>query len=110
MGLEPLTIGILATVCLGGVAFVIMPYVTGEVRAERRQALLVNRTDARDQAAAQRSAASRREQVTKGLKELEQKQAANKKVDLATRIQQAGNPGPTGAITRKAPRWRWSLP
>jgi tight adherence protein B len=87
---EPLLIGILAMVCLGGLALVAMPYLTGEVRAEKRQAQFTNRAEMREQAAAQRAAASRRDQVTKGLKELEQRQAANKKTDLMTRIQRAG--------------------
>jgi tight adherence protein B len=89
MVLSPLLIGILAATCLGGIAFAIMPYLSGEVRAEKRKDLLVNREAARESAAVQRSAASRREQISKSLKELEQRQT-KKRVDLATRLLQAG--------------------
>jgi tight adherence protein B len=90
MALGPLLIGILATICLGGIALVILPYLSGEVRAERRQDQFVNRVVARENAAVQRTAASRREQVSKSLKDLDQRQSKKKKVDLATRITQAG--------------------
>lgn len=90
MALSPLLIGLLATVCLGGIAFAIMPYLSGEVRAEKRQDQLVNRAAARENAAVQRSAASRREQVSASLKEVEQRQSKKKRVDLGTRILQAG--------------------
>jgi tight adherence protein B len=90
MALAPLLIGILFAISLGGIAFAVMPYFTGEVRAEKRQDLLVNRTEARESATVQRTAANRREQVTKSLKELEQRQSTTKKVNLMTRIVQAG--------------------
>ena len=89
MALSPLLIGLLAAVCLGGLAFAAMPYLSGEVRAERRQDQFVNRAP-REIAVAQRSAASRREQVAQSLKDLDQRQAAKNKVDLQTRIAQAG--------------------
>ena len=87
---SPLFIGVLAAVCLGGIALVILPYLSGEVRAEKRKDQFLNREAARENAAVQRSAASRREQVSRSLKELEQRQQKNKKVDLATRLLQAG--------------------
>jgi tight adherence protein B len=90
MALGPLLVGILFAISLGGIAFAVMPYFTGEVRAEKRQDLLINRTEARESAAVQRTAANRREQVTKSLKELEQRQTTTKKVNLTTRIVQAG--------------------
>jgi tight adherence protein B len=90
MELGPLLIGILAAVSLGGIAFALMPYLSGEVRAEQRQDQLTNRVAARENASVQRTAASRREQVSKSLKELEQRQSARTRVDLATRIMQAG--------------------
>jgi tight adherence protein B len=89
MALSPLLIGVLAAVCLGGLAFAAMPYLSGEVRAERRQDQFVNRAP-REIAVAQRSVASRREQVAQSLKDLDQRQAAKNKVDLQTRIAQAG--------------------
>jgi tight adherence protein B len=90
MALGPLLIGILAAVSLGGIAFSLMPYLSGEVRAERRMDQFVNREAMREGAAVQRTAASRREQVAKSLKELEQRQQKKHKVDLATRLLQAG--------------------
>ena len=90
MELGPLVTGILAAVCLGGIAFAIMPYLSGEVRAEQRQDQFTNRAAAREVTSAQRTAASRREQVSKSLKELEQRQSAKNKFDLAARIKQAG--------------------
>ncbi|MBV8963375.1 MAG: pilus assembly protein, partial [Hyphomicrobiales bacterium] len=44
MALSPLLIGLLAAISLGGIALVIMPYLSGEVRAERRQDQFINRT------------------------------------------------------------------
>src|SRR5271169_2149305 len=90
MPLATLVTGILFATCFGGLAFVLLPYLSGEVRAEKRQDQFINRAEAREKAAVQRSAANRREQITKSLKEIEQRQSANKKVDLATRIAQAG--------------------
>ncbi len=90
MELGPLLIGLLAATCLGGVALVLMPYMSGEVRAEKRKDQFINREAARESATAQRSAASRREQVTKSLKDLEQRQSKTHKIDLAARILQAG--------------------
>jgi tight adherence protein B len=90
MALAPLIIGLLFAVCFGGLAYVAMPYLSGEVRAEKRQDQFINRAEARENAAVQRTAASRRDQVTKSLKELEQRQSASKKVNLSTRITQAG--------------------
>jgi tight adherence protein B len=90
MELGPMLIGVMAAICLGGIAFAILPYLSGEVRAERRQDQFVDRAAARENAAVQRSAASRREQVAKSLKELEQRQSSKGRADLATRITQAG--------------------
>jgi tight adherence protein B len=89
MAFSPLLIGLLAAISLGGIALVVMPYLSGEVRAEQRQDQFVNRTT-RDISAPQRSTASRREQVAQSLKELEQRETARNKVDLPTRIVQAG--------------------
>ncbi|MBV9566934.1 MAG: type II secretion system F family protein [Hyphomicrobiales bacterium] len=89
MALSPLLIGLLAAISLGGIAFVVMPYLSGEVRAERRQDQFTNRT-VREISAPQRNAANRREQVAQSLKDLEQRESAKSKVDLPTRIAQAG--------------------
>jgi tight adherence protein B len=89
MAFSPLLIGLLAAISLGGIALVVMPYLSGEVRAEQRQDQFVNRRT-REISAPQRSAASRREQVAQSLKELEQRETARNKVDLSTRIVQAG--------------------
>ncbi|MBV8768355.1 MAG: type II secretion system F family protein [Hyphomicrobiales bacterium] len=89
MALSPLLIGLLAAISLGGIAFVIMPYLSGEVRVERRHDQFINR-NTREVSAPQRSAGNRREQVAQTLKDLEERQAAKNKVDLPTRIAQAG--------------------
>jgi tight adherence protein B len=90
MAFSPLLIGLLAAISLGGIALVVMPYLSGEVRAEQRQDHFVNRTTREISAPQQRGTASRREQVAQSLKELEQREAARNKVDLSTRIVQAG--------------------
>jgi tight adherence protein B len=90
MALGPLIIGLLSAVSLGGIALAIMPYLSGEVRAEKRQEQLLNRSAAREIAAIQRNAVNRREQVAQSLKDLEQRQATKNKIDLGTRIAQAG--------------------
>jgi len=90
MAFSPLLIGLLAAISLGGIALVVMPYLSGEVRAEQRQDQFVNRTTREISAPQQRGTASRREQVAQSLKELEQREAARNKVDLSTRIVQAG--------------------
>ena len=59
MEISSLLIGLLAAVCLGGIAFVVMPYLSGEVRAEQRQDQFVNRMT-REISAPQRNAANRR--------------------------------------------------
>jgi len=92
----PLLIGVLAALCLGGIAFAIMPYLSGEARAEQRQDQFLNRAQVREGAIVQRTAASRREQVQKSLKELEQRQSAKSRINLGTRIAQAGLDWPKG--------------
>jgi len=78
----------LATLAAGGVAYVfIYPFLSGEAQAEKRQkALTAPSTERRERIAS----ATRREQVTQSLKEIETKQKARKAVDIETRLAQAG--------------------
>jgi tight adherence protein B len=81
----------LATACAGGLAYaLIYPYLSGDARAEKRQAALINQ--ARSGIDTQKGAATtnRRAQVAKNLKELEDRQKARVKVSLEDRIAQAG--------------------
>ena len=84
---------VLASVGLGAMAvgcliFVVSPYLSGEVRAEKRRETFTGRRTARvaDRAT---DAANRRKQVADSLKEVEQR-GKSKKVSLEIRIQQAG--------------------
>src|ERR1700722_9137896 len=89
MAFSPLLIGLLAAISLGGIAVVVMPYLSGDVRVEQRQDQFVNRT-LREISAPQRNTAGRREQIAQSLKELQHREPATNKVDLSTRILQAG--------------------
>jgi len=86
----------LATLAAGGVAYVfIYPLLSGEAQADKRQrALTAPSTDRRERIAS----ATRREQVTQSLKEIETKQKARNTVDIETRIAQAGLTWSRGAF------------
>lgn len=73
----------------GGVAFLIYPYLSGDVKGEKRQAqLLAKRSGVSRER--QVDASARRKQVADSLKELEQRNAKKAKLSLETRIAQAG--------------------
>ncbi len=78
----------LGLLALGAVAFVAYPYLSGDIKAERRRAALQSGGAKR---ANERvvDAANRRKQVADSLKEIEQRNG-KKKVSLETRIGQAG--------------------
>lgn len=86
---QPLIMALLATVAVGGLAWVFLyPLLTGERKVERRvasaaQAHPVQRT-------ARGAQKSRREQVEESLKDLELRQRKNAKPTLSQRIEQAG--------------------
>ncbi len=87
-----LAIALLAAVSAGGLAYaLIYPYLSGDIRGERRQAAVIKpvvvRRTGTDRMA---EVANRRKQVGDSLKELEAKQKERSKVSLEMRIGQAG--------------------
>lgn len=89
MNLQVLAMSFLATVAVGGVAWVFLyPILSGERKAEkRRDSVARSQPVARAARGAQKS---RREQVEESLKELEKRQQQQKRPPLAARISQAG--------------------
>ncbi len=78
----------LGVLALGCVAFVLTPYLSGDVKAEKRR-MVVAAPRAKRLNDRVTDAASRRKQVADSLKEVEQR-GKSKKVSLEIRIQQAG--------------------
>lgn len=68
----------------------VFPHLSGEARADLRQSRIAVKPAARRNAEREKDAAARRKQVTDSLKELEQRNAAKKRVTLETRIARAG--------------------
>ena len=88
-GNQPLLMAFLATVAVGGLAWVFLyPLLTGERKVERRVASAAQNQPVQRQVRGTQK--SRREQVEETLKELEQRQRRNNKPTLAKRIEQAG--------------------
>ena len=89
MNLQVLAVSFLATVAVGGIAWVfLLPILSGERKAERRKESVAR---AQPVARAARGAQkSRREQVEESLKELEKRQQQQKRPPLTVRISQAG--------------------
>jgi tight adherence protein B len=81
---------LLAVAAASGAAFLIFPYLSGDVRGEQRQAQLLNKGQASRVGERQVDSAARRKQVAESLKELEQRAEKKKKRSLETRIAQAG--------------------
>ena len=80
---------VLAMVAAGGIVHVfIYPYLSGDIKAEKREAAL-RPTAPKRGAERQADAASRRKQITESIKELEVR-GKRKKRSLETRIAQAG--------------------
>lgn len=78
----------LATLAAGGVAYVFLyPLLSGDAQAEKRQKALTSPSNERRERIA---SATRRDQVTQSLKEIEAKQKAQKSATIETRIAQAG--------------------
>jgi tight adherence protein B len=87
--MDMLPIAFLAAVGIGGVAYVFLyPYLSGERQAEKRKQSIARPDKAPRNSRAQQQR-SRRESVENSLKELEERKK-QKKVSLATRIEQAG--------------------
>jgi len=87
----------LAMVAAGGVVQVfIYPYLSGDIKAEKRQAALRSPGPKRN-AENQTDAASRRKQIIDSLKEVEAR-GKRKRQTLDARIAQAGSPGAANII------------
>jgi tight adherence protein B len=85
---QPLVMAVLATIAVGGLAWVFLyPLLSGERNVERRVA---SAAQAQPVQRSVRNQKSRREQVEESLKDLEQRQRKNSKPTLAQRISQAG--------------------
>jgi tight adherence protein B len=90
MNMQMLAISFLATVAVGGVAWVFLyPLLSGEKQAERRRES-VARAEPAAARAGRNTVRTKREQVEETLKEIERKQQVQKRLPLATRITQAG--------------------
>ena len=86
--MQPLAVFALASIAVGGVAYVFLyPILSGERQAERRKASVARAEPVR---ATRNAPRSRRDTVESALKELEEKHKKTNKVPLATKISQAG--------------------
>ena len=78
----------LVVLAVGGIMFAVLPYLTGDIKAENRQAALMagaKRSAGVDRA---KDAEARRKQVADSLKEIDSKKS--KKISLETKFHQAG--------------------
>jgi tight adherence protein B len=90
MDKQILAIILLSMFCAGAVAWVLVyPYLSGENEAEKRMQS-ITRTGAPAFKAASRAIRTRREQVEKSLKEIEDRNKRTKSPPLSTRLTQAG--------------------
>ena len=87
MDIRQLITGLLVVVCFTCLAMVGLPYVTGEIKAERRKDQFTLPRRARNDRVT--DTANRRKQITESLNELEQK-GKTKRVSLETKLAQAG--------------------
>ncbi|MGX7741374.1 type II secretion system F family protein [Rhodopseudomonas parapalustris] len=89
MEMQTLALGFFAAIAVGGLAWVfVYPLLSGENKAEKRLSSVARTTPAIRQV--DRVQRSRREQVEGSLKEIETRNAKQKKVPLNTRLSQAG--------------------
>ncbi|QUS41457.1 type II secretion system F family protein [Tardiphaga alba] len=89
MNLQALALAFMATVAVGGLAWVFLyPQLSGEKKAEARRASVARAEPVARQA--DRAQRSKRDQVESSLKEVEARNKEQKRVPLAIRIQQAG--------------------
>jgi tight adherence protein B len=90
MKIQALALAFLAATAIGGVAWVfIYPLLSGERKAESRRAS-VAKSEPVAARGADKSQRSRREQVESSLKDLEARRLKESKVNLSTRLMQAG--------------------
>ncbi len=92
MDIQTILVFACASVAVGGIAWaLVLPRMTGELRAEKRRDLIAERVQAgTGNVRATRDAAARRTQVAETMKELEARQKKRKQVPLAVQIEQAG--------------------
>ena len=89
MNMQTLAMAFMAAMAVGGIAWVFLyPYLSGQVRADKRRASLAQTMPATRQV--DKVQRSRREQVEGSLKEIEERLKKDKKVSLNVRISQAG--------------------
>src|SRR5262245_42114069 len=90
MNLQTLAIFLLATVCAGGLSWVLVyPYLSGEKAAERRMSSIA-KSSVPTSKGISRALKSRREQVETSLKELEERAKQSKSPPLSIRLAQSG--------------------
>ncbi|MBB4197274.1 pilus assembly protein [Rhodoblastus sphagnicola] len=89
MDFRSLLIVLLALAAASGAAFLIFPFLNGDVRGEKRQEQLLNRAPV-SRGERQVDSVARRKQVADSLKELEQRNVKKKRRSLEVRIAQAG--------------------
>jgi tight adherence protein B len=90
MDLQTLAIFLLATLCAGGVSWVLVyPYLSGEKAAERRMSSIA-KSSVPTSKGISRALKSRREQVETTLKELEERAKKSKSPPLSIRLAQSG--------------------
>ena len=88
--MNALVIAAMATLSVGGVLYVLVyPLLSGDAKAERRQAALASPAQRRSSERQATDAAARRKQVADSLKEVEARNKS-KKVSIENRIAQAG--------------------
>lgn len=86
-----LSIIFLAALAVGGVVYVlVMPYLSGERKAEKRVATVSTLRNTQRAGLAKEQTSTRKQEVQKTIKDLEEKQKAKKKVTLAGRLARAG--------------------
>jgi tight adherence protein B len=81
---------ILVAGSVAGIAWALLPYLTGEIRAERRQEGIAAREAGIRHTGRPRDALSRRSQVAESMKELEARQKKRKNLSMSLRLAQAG--------------------
>lgn len=91
MEMSALAAATMVALAVGGVAYVfIYPVLSGERRAEKRQAALVGGGSKRVDRVAAVSTANRRDQIAQSLKEVEARKTAQSKLSLDQRLARAG--------------------
>ncbi|HEX2652441.1 MAG TPA: type II secretion system F family protein [Xanthobacteraceae bacterium] len=91
MSPQMMAVFFLATVSAGSIVWVfIYPLLTGERRAEKRHEIITRVKPGTRTSAKAGSQKSRRDQVEASLKEIDERRKAENRIDVATRISQAG--------------------